>query len=522
MQESEIDHSHIPGKGNIQLAGKQDNLKRSLRTRHMAMIALGGTIGTGLFVGSGLSLSGGGPGGALVAYSVAGFASFFVMSALAEMGTFIPVAGSFNSFAGRFVDPSLSFAVSYNYAYQGLISCANDLVAAGIIMQYWLPKINPIIWSAISFVLIVLINSFGSRVYGEVEFWFAFIKVVAIIAFIIVGFLTATGIIGGINYGVTNFKDGKAFPKGMGGLLKVYIYANYAFGGIEIIGMTAGESKTPTKDIPKASRTLFWRIILFYILTILIIGLVVPYDNTNLLQSGVKSVSASPLVLVLKAAGIKAAPDLMNAVILTSVLSAGNTVLFTGPRSLYSLACSGKGWSKWKIVSSKGTPIYALGTCLVVVVGFTCLSLFSNSEVYDWFASVSSVSNIINFLIMLFTQWRFRRGYSKQGYMDKDLPFISIFYPYGQYMAFFLLFFFLIASGYTTIFDTFKPVAFVKSYIGIPIFLIMWLSYKYAKGSKLIPYEELDFETENYISLGFENYRHENTSTKEVIKSLFS
>ncbi|PVV02234.1 hypothetical protein BB560_003317 [Smittium megazygosporum] len=524
MEEERIESNKRAYNARPEETGLQNNLKRSLKTRHMAMIALGGTIGTGLFVASGVALSNGGPGGSLVSYLFAGIMTFFVINAMAEMVTFIPITGSFNAFVGRFVDPALSFVISYVYSYQGLISCANDLVAAGIIMQYWLPKINPIVWTAVSFVIVIIINSFGSKVYGELEFWFALIKVVAIVMFLVVAILVAAGVIGGVKYGFSNWSYGKgAFPNGVGGVFKVYLFASYAYSGVEIIGMTAGESKVPTKDIPKATRTLFWRILLFYILTIFLIGLVVPYDNENLLKTGIKAVAVSPLVLVMKLGGITQAADILNAVILTSVLSAGNTVFFTSPRSLYSLACTGKGWNKWKVVSKRGTPIYALGTCVVVVFALSILSLSGATSVYQWLVSITSVSSIIIWIFILFTQWRFRRGFLIQGYSLDDLPFISAFYPYGQLFSFFFLIFILFAQGYSTfIGGPFDAVGFVQAYLGIPIFLILWLGYKFTIKTKMIPLEEIDYETENYLSLGFENYRKKNNTVKEFFKSLFS
>ncbi|OMJ26794.1 Lysine-specific permease [Smittium culicis] len=513
-----------PEKRATQKFDSQDHLTRSLKTRHMSMIALGGTIGTGLFVASGISLSVGGPGGSIVAYVIAGITSFFVMSAIAEMGTYIPIAGSFNAYAARFVDPALSFAVAYNYSYQNLIACANDMVAAGILMQFWLPKVPPIIWSIIAFFIMISLNIFGAKFYGEAEFWFASIKVVAIIFFIITSILTASGVVGGTNYGVSNwhYKDGP-FLGGVAGIFKVYVFANSAFGGIEIIGITAGESMNPTKDIPTASRTLFWRILLFYILSILLIGLIIPYDNPSLLNSGLKSIAVSPLVLVLEKAGIKAAADIMNAVILTSVLSAGNTVFFTAPRSLYALASSGRGWSKWAVVTKRGTPIYALGSCIVVTACLFVLSLFGNNKIFTWFASVGSVASIICFLVMLFTHWRFRRGYKRQGYDEHDLPFIAFLYPFGHYFSFFVIFFILFAQGNGSFFQVkFDIEKFVQSYMGIPIFLVFYLGYKFTKKTKLVPLIEIDYETDNYISLGFNNYRHDKNSFVETIKTFLS
>ncbi|PVU91687.1 hypothetical protein BB561_004259 [Smittium simulii] len=503
---------------------QQDKLTRSLKGRHMAMIALGGTIGTGLFVASGASLTIGGPGGSLAAYLGNGIIMLFVMTSLGEMSTFIPIAGSFNSFGERFVDKSYGFAVAYNYWYSWIVASANDLVAAGIVMQYWLPNINPIIWSIIVFVMVIIFNLFGSKVYGESEFWLSIIKVVAIVVFIVIGILVASGIIGGVKYGFTNwgYRDGP-FVGGFRGFLSVYLYAGFSFNGTEIVGITSGESENPSRDIPRAIRSIFWRILLFYVITILLIGMIIPYDNPNLLNTGVANIAVSPLVLVLKLAGIKAAPDIMNAVILTSVLSAANSGLYLTSRTLYSLSIEGKGPRIMGRVSKSGTPIFSLIGCAFIITILFCLSLIGNKVIYTWFVALGGVSGMINWMGILFTQNRFRRGYILQGYNMKDLPYVANFYPYAQYFSFFLLGFFVLAQGQSTFIDVkFDVSGFLKTYLGIPIFLGMWIIYKLVNKIKLTPLSEIDYETENYISLGFPNNRHDNNTLKSQLISFFT
>ncbi|PVV02891.1 hypothetical protein BB560_002645 [Smittium megazygosporum] len=503
---------------------RQDNLKRSLQPRHMTMIAIGGTIGTGLFVASGGSFPLAGPGGTLVAFIISGLILLFVMNSLAEMSTFIPIAGSFNSFAERFVDPALGFAVAYNYWYSWIITSANDIVASGLIMQYWLPDVKPIIWNFVVFVIVVGLNLFGSRIYGETEFWLALIKVVAISLFIIVGILVASGAIGGKTYGFKNwgYKDGP-FVDGPLGFLKVFIISNYSFQGAEIVGITAGESKDPSRSVPRAIRTIFWRILLFYVLTVFLIGLIVPYDDPNLLKSGAQNVAYSPLVIVLRMGGIKPAADIMNGVILTSVLSAANSGLYLTSRSLYSLSIEGKGPKIFGRVTKNGLPLFSLIACSVVVLGFFLISLIGNEAVYGWFVAVSGVSGTLSWITIIFMHFRFRRGYILQGYNLDDLPYIALFYPFGQFFSFILLVFIALAQGYYTFIGApFDASGFFQTYIGIPIYFVMWLSYKLIKRTKMVNLRDIDYETENYISLGFENHRHENNTFKSKIKSLFS
>ncbi|PVU85858.1 hypothetical protein BB560_006886 [Smittium megazygosporum] len=511
-------------KDGIKRFTRQDNLKRSLSSRHMTMIAIGGTIGTGLFVASGSSFPVAGPGGALLAFIISGIILLFVMNSLAEMSTFIPVAGSFNSFAERFVDPALGFAVAYNYWYSWIVAAANDINAAGLIVQYWLPNTKPIIWNFTVFAIVLCLNLLGSRIYGETEFWLALIKVVAITMFIIIGVLVASGIIGGTKYGFKMWSYKEApFVNGALGFLRVFIISNFSFQGAEIVGITAGESKDPSRSVPRAIRTIFWRILLFYVLSIFLIGLIMPYDDPNLLKSGAENVAYSPMVIVLRIAGIKPAADIMNAVILTSVISSSNSGTYLTSRALYSLSVEGKGPKILGKVTKKGLPLFSLLVCATVIMGFFLISLIGNQTVYTWFVSITGVSGTISWIVIIYTHYRFRRGYILQGYNIDDLPYLALLYPFGQFFSFILLSFILLAQGYYTfIGGPFDASGFFQTYIGLPIFFGMWVLYKVIRKTKVVKLNEIDFETENYLSLGFENHRHEKSSLKQAILSLFS
>ncbi|PVU87400.1 hypothetical protein BB561_006358 [Smittium simulii] len=445
------------------------------------------------------------------------------MTALAEMSTFIPIAGSFNSFADRFVDPAFGVAVAYNYWYQWIVTSATDVVAAGIIFKYWLPNVNPILWSILVFVIIVFLNLFGARLYGEIEFWLSLIKVVAIVIFIIIGILTASGVIGGTTYGFSNWKlEGGPFVDGFKGFMGVFVFAGFSFQGTEIVGITAGESKNPSRDVPKAIRSIFWRILLFYVLTIFLIGLIIPYDNENLLKSDINSVAISPLVLVLLKAGIDSGPDIMNAILLTFILSAGNSGLYLTTRALYSLAVEGKAPKILTKISRQGTPIYCLifGAFLVLVL--FCLSLINNQTIYIWFVAISGVAGFISWAGILFTHWRFRRAYNLQGYSLEDLPYLAPFHPFGSVFSFVLLLFIILTQGYETVIGIKSATSgFFQAYIGIPVFILLWVGYKIINRTKLVPLYRIDLETDNYVSLGFENFRYKTKTVKEKLLSLF-
>ena len=335
-------------------------LKRGLSSRHMNMIAIGGAIGTGLFVASGATISQAGPGGALVAYLAMGLMVFLLMQSLGEMSSYLPVPGAFETYATRFVSPSFGFALGWNYWFNWAITVAAELAAASIVMAYWWPSVPSWIWSAGFLALLFLLNVLSARAYGEGEFWFAIIKVAAVLVFLVLGILMIAGIMGS-SPGVSNWHHGDApFVKGFGGIMTVFLIAGFSFQGTELIGIAAGESKDPDTAIPKATKQIFWRIMIFYIGAIAVIGLLLPYTDPNLLAGEVTDVAVSPFTLVLRRAGVAAAAAVMNAVILTSVLSAGNSGLYASTRMLYALAREGKAPSILGTTNRRGVPVPSL------------------------------------------------------------------------------------------------------------------------------------------------------------------
>lgn len=228
----------------------QGEMKRSLKTRHVSMIALGGSIGTGLFVASGSAISTAGPGGALVAYIAIGLMVYFLMTSLGEMATYLPVTGSFATYAGRFVDPALGFAMGWNYWFNWAITVAVDVSTSAIVLRYWFPNIPSWVFSLIVLLVIFAINALSVKSFGETEYWLALIKVITVIVFLIVGLLTIIGIIGGHATYLENFTYKKApFVGSIPAVLSVFVVAGFSFQGTELIGITAGESATLQKKV---------------------------------------------------------------------------------------------------------------------------------------------------------------------------------------------------------------------------------------------------------------------------------
>ncbi|KAJ2801774.1 hypothetical protein H4R21_002672 [Coemansia helicoidea] len=485
------------------LGASEPKLKRRLKGRHMSMIAIGGTIGTGLFIGSGSTLAYAGPAGALLAYLIMGTMVFFVCTSLAEMSTFIPTSDPFNHFASRFLDPSLGFAFGWNYWASWMLTVGSELVACGIIVRFWLPNINGALWSMVALVVILALNAISVRGYGEAEFWMSMLKVLAVLVFILVGILTVTGAIGGDHIGGRNWHiDGAPFRDHIVGILKASIVAAFSFQGTEIVGVTVGECANPRREVPRAIRSVFWRILFFYIASIIIIGLVIPNTDPNLLNAGsVGDVAISPFTMVLMKAGAKWGADLMNAVVLVTILSAGNSGIYACTRVLWVLAKEGKAPRFFRRVTKKGIPIWCLlFTALWSTVAF-CTSLASNKSAYTFLINLSGVTGMVFWVGIGLCHYRFRRAYIVQGYDMNDLPYRAMLFPFGPIYACTLLAIIIIGQGYGTIWPEFNAVSFVSTYLALPLFLIVWLVWKYTKKTKWVKLADVDLISGSLLEL---------------------
>ncbi len=477
---------------------QEPQLKRKLKSRHLSMISLGGTIGTGLFLASGGAIHTAGPGGVIVAYLLIGIMVYFLMTSLAEMAAFMPVSGTFSTYASRFVDPSLGFALGWNYWYNWAITIAAELSAVTIIMKFWFPHTPSLIWSSICLVIMFLLNYLSVKGFGEAEFWFSLIKVITVIVFIITGFLMIFGIMGGEPVGFKNFTVGDApFHGGFMSMLGIFMAAGFSFQGTELLGVAAGESDDPEKSIPKAVRQVFWRILLFYILAILVIGLLIPYTDKNL---AMEDVAMSPFTIIFDKAGIAFAASVMNAIILTAVLSAGNSGMYASTRMLWDLARDGKAPKFLAKLNKNGVPVNALiVTSLVGTIAFLA-SFFGDGVVYVWLLNASGMSGFIAWLGIAISHYRFRKAYVAQGRDLNDLPYRSRLFPFGPIFAFILCAIVILGQNYSSFLGGHIDwTSILISYIGLPLFIIVWLSYKFIKKTKIVPLEECDFSTnKNY------------------------
>lgn len=472
-----------------------NSVQRNLKTRHVTMIALGGCIGTGLFMTSGSTISKAGPGGGLVAYIAMGLMVYFLMTSLGELATNLPVSGSFATYNARYVDPALGFAMGWNYWFNWAITVAVDISTAALLIQYWLPKSPGWIWSLLVLIVIFLINALTVSTFGETEYWLSIIKVTTVIIFLIIGFAMIFGIMNGPAVGLKNFTYKKApFVGGIPAIINVFLIAGFSFQGTELIGVTAGESEDPTKAVPKAINDVFWRILLFYILSIFVIAALIPYTSPNLLSAANGNIAVSPFTLVFKRAGLAFAASFMNAVVLTSVLSSANSGAYASTRMLYSLAKDKYAPQIFAKTTKSGIPFYALlATILVSLLTFTT-SIFGQ-KIYMWLVAASGLTGFIAWVGIAMSHYRFRRAFIKQGYQLSELKYHAKLFPLGPIIALALC---IIVIGGQNI------EAFVKwdwqqigiTYISVPLVLILYFGYKWKHHTKIIPLDEIDVSSE--------------------------
>lgn len=474
--------------------GHKSELKRGLQSRHITMISLGGTIGTGLFLASGSAVATAGPGGTLLAYALIGIMVYFLMTSLGEMAAYMPTSGSFSTYATRFVDPALGFALGWNYWYNWAITIAAEIAAVSIIMKYWFPNSSSLLWTVLFIAIVLTFNLLSVKAYGESEYWFAMIKVATVIVFIIVSFLMIFGLLGGNDpVGFKNFFiDDAPFHGGFMAMFGIFLAAGFSFQGTEMLGVTAGETDDPGKNIPKAVRSVFWRILLFYIFAIAAIGLLIPYTDERLLSD---SIAMSPFTIVFENLGIAFAASVMNAIILTAMLSAGNSGLYAASRMLYQLAVDGKAPKFFARVNTRGIPVYALLATLAVGSLAFLASFFGDGVVYIWLLNASGMSGFIAWLGIAISHYRFRKAYIAQGRDIKDLPYVAPLYPFGPLFAFTVCMIVVVGQNYAAFMGgTIDWYGILVSYIGLPLFALLWFGYKIKHKTKIVPLEQCDLD----------------------------
>lgn len=380
-----------------------DGLQRGLKNRHIQLIALGGAIGTGLFYGSGDSISMAGP-AILLLYVLAGIVMFFVMRALGEMSVDHPVSGAFSTYARENVGGFAGFFSGWNYWFNYVAVSMAELVVVGRYVQYWWPHVPLWASSAVFLVVITAINLVNVKAYGEFEFWFAIVKVVAILAMIVLGLgmiCFGWGLHGQAT-GVHNlWTHGGFFPTGASGLLKAAVVVLFSFGGIELVGITAGEAENPARSIPRAINQVVLRILIFYVGAIFVMLALYPWDQLT--------GNSSPFVDIFHRLGVGSAATILNIVVLTAAVSAYNSGLYSNGRMLHALALQGDAPRALARLNRAGSPWVGVLASSAVTAVAVLLNYLVPGKVFEYVMSVALMAGIFNWILVMITQWCFRR-----------------------------------------------------------------------------------------------------------------
>lgn len=392
-----------------------------------------------------------------------------MMVALGEMGALFPVAGAFTHYATRFVDPAMGFALGWNYWYSYAITIPTELTAAAIVISYWpsVQDVNAGAWIAIMLVAVWAVNLFGVGVWGEMEFWFSLIKIAAIVGLIILGIILDAG--GGPNHDPIGFRywrnpgpfnpitingGADAINNSWGKFLSfwnVFVQAAYSYIGTEIVAVTFGEARNPRKEVPKAIKRVFFRILFFYVLGIWVISVLVPYNSDQLLSaSGSGTASASPFVIAIENAGINALPSIINAVLLIAAWSAGNSDLYAASRTLYALSLEGKAPRFIRKCTKSGVPIWAtIITGLFGLLAFLNVRDGTTATVFNWLYNISSITGLIAWSVILLSYIRFYYGMKRAGIDRNTLPYKAPLQPYASIFGFIFVNLVLLFAGFT-------------------------------------------------------------------------
>ncbi|KAJ3073912.1 hypothetical protein HDU98_000299 [Podochytrium sp. JEL0797] len=539
MSEVEAETQSASANGTPVLATEGENkLQRGMSAGHMEMIAIGGCIGTGLLLKVGQAIWTAGPIGALICFFIVAVQVFGVMTSLGEMATYLPVDGIFSQIPNRFLNDSYGFASGWNYWINWGLTIPTELAAIGGFMAFWVPNatVPSWAWCAIYLVPLAAMNCLDAENFGDAEFGLSIIKVVAVVVFIIIaiivwfGGVTHTGpiwfknwetpIIG--NNSVTQFNNISAS----------FVTAFFAYAGTEMIGVAAAEAHNPRKNVPKAVYGTFIRINFFYIGAVGMLGLIMPANDPVLNPNNPSGITGSPFVYVYELVGISAAADIMNAVIIIACLSATNSSIYVCARTMMRLADEGNAPKILGYVTKGGVPLYAL----IFSVAFGVLSIIGGylggtNVAFNFLSSLVSLGILGAWMTMSFAHVRFRAGYLAQGYKLEDLPYVAPFYPWLDYLSLIIGVFVIVIMIFGAFYQVtdFTTTWWLNTswlYGGLGIIFVLFFGKiifegikagNIMEGFKLVPYEDMDFETGKLVETA-EDLLDVDKSMKETVQ----
>ena len=489
-----------PSRGMVEQAPA---LKHVMKNRHLQMIAVGGSIGTGLFIGSGRALRIAGPAGVLIAWLIMGFMLFNVVHSMGELAVMYPVQGGFYTLANRFLDPAWGFAMGWNYVFQWVIVLPLELTAAAITIEYWGVDVNVGVWITMFWVIVIAIAIFGGLGFAESEFWASALKLFVVVLFLFIAVIMNAG--GGPSNGSYSeyvggryWQDPGAFANGFKGVCAVFVTAAFSFAGTELVGLAAAESTNPRKNLPSAIKQVFWRITIFYILSLLMIGLLVPYTDQRLFGASSYDANASPFVIVIEKAGIRGLNHLINATVMIAIMSIANACVFGGSRTLCALAQQGYAPKTFAYIDRSGRPLTATLLCLAfgALAYVNCAAV--GSTVFDWLLAISGLSTLFTWGSICLCHIRFRAAWKAQGHTLDEIPVKAALGVFGSWCGLILVILVLIANFYIAVWPIGSPPSaevFFLNYLAAPIVILFYIIGFIIFRTRPLKVMEMDLDT---------------------------
>ncbi|EEB05151.1 hypothetical protein SJAG_00149 [Schizosaccharomyces japonicus yFS275] len=479
-------------------AAASGNLQRKLKSRHMKMIAIGGCVGTGLFVGSGNALSDGGPASIVIAFIIVGLYVLCTTSALAELSVVYPSPGCFYKYFSRFIHPAWGFSVGIQYWLAFSVTIPLELTVAPMVINFWNVHVRASVWISIFFVILIGINFVGVKGYAEVEFALSIVKVLAVFVFIILSIIIDVGGIPNNDLGTVGLRywqNSMAFRNGLKGFCSVLVIAVFSLSGTELVGLAAGEAQNPNKTIPKIVKQIFWRVLLFYVVGLFMMTLIVPGNIPELRSESTSEELISPFVLALQLANLRALPSIMNAVILLSTISVANSASYAAGRTLFALAKNGYAPKIFRRTTKKGEPRNAT----IGVLCFGCIAYVAEAglggAVFNWLLSLCGLSTIFIWGSICLAHLRFRKAWKLQGHTLNELLFTSKFGKLGSYYGVSMTVLCLIAQLYIALFPIGRKtnaIDFFQAYLAAPVAFFCFLFWKLYKKEERVPLDKID------------------------------
>ena len=450
------------------LSTTENQFKRTMKTRHLVMLSLGGVIGTGLFFNTGYIIATAGAIGTIIAYLIGALVIYLVMLCLGELAVAMPETGAFHTYASRFISPGTGYTVAWLYWLTWTVALGSSLTAAGLCMQYWFPTVSVWIWCLIFCIVIFALNTITAQFFAESEFWFSIIKIITIIIFIVAGTAAIFGFVPMKNNipapFLHNITDNGWFPNGITPIIMTMVSVNFAFSGTELIGIAAGETHNPEKSIPLAIKTTILRLIFFFIGTIIVLAALLPMDQAGVITS--------PFVMVFENIGISYAADIFNFVILTAILSAANSGLYASGRMMWSLSNQGTLPKCFAKLTNKGIPMIAIAVSMLGGLLALFSSVIAPDTVFVALTAISGFAVVAVWLSICISHYFFRKQLSEN--QKNALKYKAPFYPFVPILGFILC---LIAC----IGLAFDPEQRIALYCGIPFVIVCFIAHHFTQ-----------------------------------------